>query len=101
LILKKKRQAEKWQAEKRQAKKHSLFNGVPVKFKKYFEPIRSDKELNYGGLRRLFRGLFSRQHFQYDNVFDWTRLMFLEKLEAEKETAEAEKNTAHEQQESH
>jgi hypothetical protein len=106
MILKEKQQAEKWRAEKRQpekrqAVKRNLFYSVPVEFKKYFELIRSDKELNYGGLRRLFRGLFSRQHFQYDNVFDWTRLMFLEKLEAEKETSEAEKNTTREQQESH
>lgn len=106
MILKEKQQAVKWRAEERQAKKRqavecSLFDGVPVEFKKYFELIRSDKELNYGSLRRLLRGLFSRQHFQYDNVFDWTRLMFLEKLDAEKETSEAEKNTAHEQQESY
>ena len=100
LILKKKRQAKKWPAEKQQAKKHNLFNGVPIEFQKYFELIRSDKELNYGRLRRLFRGLFFRQHFQYDNVFDWTKLMFLEMLETEKETSEAEQNTPHEQQES-
>jgi len=45
IILKKKQQA-----EKRQAKKRSPFNSIPVEFKKYFELIRSDKELDY---RRL------------------------------------------------
>jgi hypothetical protein len=54
----------------RQAEKRILFNGIPVKFKKYFELIRSKNELNYGLLRRQFRGLFRRNRFQYDNVFD-------------------------------
>ena len=95
MILKKKQQA-----EKRQAKKRSLFNGIPFEFKKYFELIRSDKELDYRRLRRLFRNLFCRQGFQYDNVFDWTKLMFLEKLEAEQETSEAEQDASQAQQES-
>ncbi|KAF2430739.1 kinase-like protein [Tothia fuscella] len=101
IILKKKKQAGRRQAKNRQAEKHSLFNGVPVEFKKYFELIRSDNELDYSGLRRLFRGLFRRQHFQYDNVFDWTLSMFLEKLEAEQDTPVAEQSTPHVHQESH
>jgi len=92
MILEKKQQAEKRGGKKRQTEKHSLFNGVPVEFKKYFELIRSDKGLDYRRLRRLFRDLFCRQRFQYDNVFDWTLLMFLEKLEAERQS-EAEQNT--------
>ena len=79
--------------KKQQAEESGLFEGVPIEFKKYFELIRSGKELDYGRLRRLFRGLFCRQHLQYDNVFDWTILMFQEKLEAEQETSEAEQNT--------
>ena len=95
MILKKKQQA-----EKRQATKRSLFNGIPVEFKKYFELIRSDKELDYRRLRRLFRDLFCRRRFQYDNVFDWTKLMFLEKLEAEQKTSEAEQDASQAEQES-
>jgi serine/threonine protein kinase len=68
--------------KKRQAEKRSLFNSAPVEFKKYFELIRSKNELDYRLLRRLFRGLFRRNRFQYDNVFDWTILRFLEKQEA-------------------
>jgi len=103
MILKEKQQAEKWRAEKRQTKKRqavkrSLFNGVPVEFKKYFELVRSKEELNYGRLRRLLRGLFCRQRFQYDNVFDWTIQMFLEKLEAERQSSEAEQNTLEDEQ---
>lgn len=109
MILKKKQQAEKEQAEerqaekrqenRRQAKKCSLFNGVPVEFKQYFELIRSNKELDYGRLQRLFRSLFRRQHFEYDNVFDWTILMFLEKREAEQQMSEAKQNTSKAEQE--
>ncbi len=93
MILKEKQRAEKWQAKQRQAVKRSLFNGVPVEFKKYFELVRSNEELDYGRLRRLFRDLFCRQRFQYDNVFDWTILKFLEKLEAERQNLEVEQNT--------
>jgi hypothetical protein len=98
MILKEKQQAEKWRVEKPQTKKRkavqrSLFNGVPVEFKKYFELVHSKEELDYGRLRRLFRSLFCRQRFQYDNVFDWTILMFLEKLEVERQSLEAEQNT--------
>ncbi|KAF2839918.1 kinase-like protein [Patellaria atrata CBS 101060] len=59
----------------------NLFNGIPIKFKKYFELIRSDKELDYRRLRCLFRDLFCRQCFQCDNVFDWTKLMILPVLQ--------------------
>lgn len=69
-----------------QGEKCTLFNDVPVEFKKYFELLRSDKKLDYKRLRRLFQGLFYRQHFQYDKVFDWTQLLYLEKLEAEQES---------------
>jgi hypothetical protein len=85
--------------KKRQVEKHGLFNGVPVEFKKYFELIRLDKELDYGRLRRLFRGLFYRNHFQHDNVFDWTILRFLEEEEAGHETLESEQNTPETEQE--
>lgn len=85
--------------KKRQAEKRSLFNGVPAEFKKYFELIRLDKELDYGRLQRLFRGLFYRKHFHYDNVFDWTMLRFLEEQEAEHETLESEQNTPEKEQE--
>jgi hypothetical protein len=85
--------------KKQQAEKRSLFIGVPAEFKKYFELIRLDKELNYERLRRLFRGLFYRKLFQYDNVFDWTILRFLEEQEAEHETLESEQNTPGTEQE--
>ncbi|OAL53546.1 kinase-like protein [Pyrenochaeta sp. DS3sAY3a] len=69
---------------KQQATGSGLFHNVPVEFKKYFELISSDKSLSYRKLRRLFSDLFHRQNFHYDNVFDWTELLYLEKLAAVK-----------------
>jgi hypothetical protein len=91
---------EKMILEKKQhANKRSLFKGVPDEFKKYFELIRLDKELDYARLRRLFRSLFFRKHFQYDNVFDWTILRFLEQQEAEHEILEPRQTTPELEQE--
>ena len=79
--------------KKQQQQQQAGINGVPIEFKKYFELIHSDKRLDYGRLRRLFRGLFCRRHFQYDKVFDWTEMMFLETLEAEQETSGTEQES--------
>jgi casein kinase 1/casein kinase I family protein HRR25 len=68
---------------KQQAEECGLFNGVPIEFKNYFEHIRSDKKLDYSYLLRLFRNLFRRKGFEYDCVFDWTELKFLEYLDRE------------------
>jgi hypothetical protein len=54
--------------------------------------VMDNKELDYRGLQRLFRGLFHRKHFQYDNVFDWTIVRFLEEQEAERETLVSEQS---------
>ncbi|KAF2012102.1 CK1/CK1/CK1-D protein kinase [Aaosphaeria arxii CBS 175.79] len=92
MILERKLAAEKERTAKEQSNKHSLFYDVPVEFKQYFELIRRDKKLDYGRLKRLFRGLFHRQNFEYDHVFDWTVILFLEKLDAEKRESEVAQN---------
>jgi hypothetical protein len=69
--------------KKQQAADCGLFKGVSIEFKRYFELIRSDKALDYRCLRRLFRDLFCRMRFEYDHVFDWTILRFLETREHE------------------
>ena len=69
--------------KKQQAAECGLFKGVPIEFKRYFELIRSHKGLDYRCLRRLFRNLFCRMRFEYDHVFDWTILRFLETQEPE------------------
>lgn len=79
---------EKLILERKQSATH-LFKDLPKEFEKYFKHIRSrrsEKTLNYAYLRRLFRNLFCRNGFEYDHVFDWTELKFLEYIEGKKES---------------
>lgn len=46
-------------------------------FKSYFEHVRSlrfEDRPDYDYLKRLFRELFCRKGFSYDNMFDWELL---------------------------
>lgn len=48
-----------------------------VEFKQYFEHVKTlrfEDRPDYDYLKRLFRELFFRQGFSYDNVFDWVLL---------------------------
>jgi len=77
LILERKQSADDW----------GLFTGLPAEFEKYFKHVRSissKEKLNYTYLSRLFRNLFRRNGFEYDYVFDWTELKFLEYVERKK-----------------
>ena len=72
---------------KQSAATYGLFRDVPKEFEKYFEHVGSPRPVgkpNYAYLRRLFLSLFRRNGFEYDKVFDWTELKFLEKLEGMK-----------------
>ncbi|KAH0833753.1 Casein kinase I isoform delta [Fonsecaea pedrosoi] len=65
-----------------------LCEGLPDEFAKYMNYVHGLEERDqpdYRHLRRLFDNLFRRQGFEYDNVFDWTRLEFL-RLEAAADT---------------
>ncbi|OCK78088.1 kinase-like protein [Lepidopterella palustris CBS 459.81] len=57
-----------------------LCGGLSKEFLNYFNHVRSlrfkDKP-KYAYLRKLFRDLFLREGYKYDNVFDWTELKFL------------------------
>ena len=61
-----------------------LCSDVPNEFKKYMDYVRA---LGFGGkpaysrLRRMFRDLFVRRGFEYDHVFDWTILKYMESLQ--------------------
>jgi hypothetical protein len=51
-----------------------LCRGFPAEFKAYFEHVRSlrfDDRPDYDYLKRLFRELFFRKGFCYDNDYDW------------------------------
>ncbi|KAI4330694.1 hypothetical protein MLD38_028954 [Melastoma candidum] len=57
----------------------ALCRGHPTEFASYFHycrSIRFDDKPDYVYLKRLFRDLFVREGFQYDNVFDWTVLKY-------------------------
>jgi len=51
-----------------------LCKGFPSEFRAYFEHVRAlrfDDRPDYDFLKRLFRELFFRKGFSYDNMFDW------------------------------
>ena len=59
----------------------ALCEGLPREFATYFNHIRSlgfDEKPKYSNLRKIFRGLFAREGFKYDNVFDWTILKYMQ-----------------------
>lgn len=54
-----------------------LCKGFPAEFRSFFEHVRSlrfDDRPDYDYLKRLFRELFFRKGFSYDNMFDWELL---------------------------
>jgi len=67
-------------AKKKTISTEDLCEGLPWEFAAYFDHIRSrgfDDNPQYSYLRRIFRGLFVREGFEYDRVFDWTILKYL------------------------
>ena len=58
-----------------------LCEGLPREFAAYFNYIRAvgfDDEPRYSYLRKTFRDLFVREGFDYDHVFDWTILKYMQ-----------------------
>eukprot|EP00428_Durinskia_dybowskii_P066644 CAMPEP_0170372948 /NCGR_PEP_ID=MMETSP0117_2-20130122/9819_1 /TAXON_ID=400756 /ORGANISM="Durinskia baltica, Strain CSIRO CS-38" /LENGTH=416 /DNA_ID=CAMNT_0010627829 /DNA_START=174 /DNA_END=1427 /DNA_ORIENTATION=+ len=54
-----------------------LCKNYPAEFRSYFEHVkglRFDDRPDYDFLKRLFRELFFRKGFSYDNLFDWELL---------------------------
>jgi serine/threonine protein kinase len=52
----------------------TLCRGYPIEFRLFFEHIKAlgfDDRPDYDYCKRLFRDLFFRKGFSYDNVFDW------------------------------
>ena len=55
----------------------ALCKSYATEFRSYFEYCRSlrfEDRPDYAYLKRLFKELFYRKGFQYDNMFDWTVL---------------------------
>jgi hypothetical protein len=61
-----------------------LCEQLPREFAIYMDRVRAlqfrDKP-DYSYLRKIFRSLFVRQGFEYDNVFDWTIKRYAEQQE--------------------
>jgi len=56
-----------------------LCDGLPKEFAIYFDHVDSlgvDDKPKYSYLRKIFRDLFIREGFEYDQVFDWTILKY-------------------------
>ncbi|KAJ8526508.1 hypothetical protein K7X08_028985 [Anisodus acutangulus] len=75
----KKQKYEKISEKKVSTSIEALCRGYPTVFASYFHYCRSlrfkDKP-DYAYLKRIFRGLFIREGFQFDYVFDWTILKY-------------------------
>ncbi|KAK1358482.1 Non-specific serine/threonine protein kinase [Heracleum sosnowskyi] len=57
----------------------ALCRGYPTEFESYFHCCRSlrfDDKPNYAHLKEIFRDLFIREGFQFDDVYDWTILKY-------------------------
>ena len=75
----KKQKYEKIMEKKMSTPIEVLCRGYPgeAEFRSYFEycrALRFDDKPDYAYLKRLFKELFYRKGFQYDNMFDWTVL---------------------------
>jgi len=69
---------------KQSAVAKELYEDLPAEFGQYFRHVQSlciAEKPKYVYLRSLFRDLFLRNGYKYDNVYDWTVLKFYEELE--------------------
>jgi hypothetical protein len=63
-----------------------LCDQVPREFADCMDHVRALKfedKPDYSYLRRVFRKLFIRRRFEYDNVFDWTIKRYMEQQETQ------------------
>ena len=54
--------------------RYLTFLSHAAEFRSYFEHVRSlrfDDRPDYDYLKRMFRELFFRKGFRYDNIYDW------------------------------
>jgi len=73
----KKQKYERIMDRKMSTSTEQLCKGYAAEFRCYFEYCRSlrfEDRPDYAYLKRLFKELFYRKGFQYDNMFDWTVL---------------------------
>jgi len=93
----KKQKYERIMDRKMSTSTEQLCKGYATEFRSYFEYCRSlrfEDRPDYAYLKRLFKELFYRKGFQYDNMFDWTIL----NLQQERSRAPPERPVASNQQ---
>ncbi|KAL8698072.1 MAG: hypothetical protein Q9224_002017 [Gallowayella concinna] len=79
-VANKEEQPEMILKQKKAISTHDLCEGLPGEFVAYFDYIRSlsfNEKPDYAFLRKSFHDLFTREGFEYDNVYDWTILKYL------------------------
>mmetsp|Transcript_12734 Transcript_12734/g.13161 ORF Transcript_12734/g.13161 Transcript_12734/m.13161 type:complete len:442 (-) Transcript_12734:167-1492(-) len=70
----KKQKYERILEKKAETSIETLCKNFPAEFRSYFEHVRSlrfDDRPDYDYLKRMFRELFFRKGFRYDNIYDW------------------------------
>ncbi|CAH8610020.1 unnamed protein product [Schistosoma bovis] len=75
----KRQKYERISEKKMQTPVEVLCEGYPVEmavYLNYCRGMRFDNQPDYSYLRNLFRGLFQREGFTYDFIFDWNLLKF-------------------------
>lgn len=86
----KKQKYERILEKKAETSIETLCKNFPAEFRSYFEHVRSlrfDDRPDYDYLKRMFRELFFRKGFRYDNIYDWD-ILALPSNEREKMTPE-------------
>ncbi len=72
----KKQKYEKILEKKSRTSIEQLCAGLPAEFRSYFEHVKSlrfEDRPDYDYVKRLFRELFFRKGYQFDNLFDWDK----------------------------
>jgi len=68
--------------EKQKTDSGALCAGLPEGFTRYMEYVRSlghEDMPDYETLRNMFRRISANKRFEYDHVFDWTELIYLQR----------------------
>lgn len=102
----KKQKYERIMDRKMSTSTEQLCKGYATEFRSYFEYCRSlrfEDRPDYAYLKRLFKELFYRKGFQYDNMFDWTVLNLQQersRLPPERPPAQNQPGAEHQQRSS-
>jgi hypothetical protein len=66
-----------------------LFDGFPAEFAEYLDTVKSleyQATPDYARMEQAFRKLAEKKGIEYDNVYDWTIILYLQQGEKKKES---------------